>query len=162
MLPWIRNLVRPSLFWKIFLWFWLATLITLTSVIFLYSLTGHDNKLVPASDEEAKQLRQAAINIQLRKIIDEYQTGRLLTLNKVPEDLNNTYIIDKNGEDLTGKEVPDVLYHLSSFYRNRNTPAMVIVDNEAFIGPEVVFNRGNYYLLFLREKSPHQLPCHSI
>ncbi len=156
MLPWIRNLVRPSLFWKIFLWFWLATLITLTSVIFLYSLSGHDNKLVPASDEEAKQLRQAAINIQLRKIIDEYQTGRLLTLNKVPEDLNNTYIIDKNGEDLTGKEVPDVLYHLSSFYRNRNTPAMVIVDNEAFIGPEVVFNRGNYYLLFLREKSPHQ------
>lgn len=150
MLPWIRNLVRPSLFWKIFLWFWLATLITLTSVIFLYSLTGQDNKLVPASDEEAKQLRQAAINIQLRKIIDEYQTGRLLTLNRVPDDLNNTFIIDKNGEDLTGKEVPDVLYHLSSFYRNRNTPAMVIVDNEAFIGPEVVFNRGNYYLLFLR------------
>ena len=156
MLPWIRNLIRPSLFWKIFLWFWLATLITLTSVIFLYSLTGHDNQLVPASDEEAKQLRQAAINVQLRKVIDEYQTGSILRLNKVSEDLENTYIIDKNGEDIAGKEVPDVLYHLSSFYRNRNTPAMVIIDNNAYFGPEVVFNRGHYYLLFLKQKSPHQ------
>jgi len=156
MLPWIRNLVRPSLFWKIFLWFWLATLITLTSIIFLYSLAGQDNKLVPASDQEAKQLRQAAITIQLRKVIDEYQTDSLLKLNRVSEELDNTYIIDKNGEDIAGKEVPDVLYHLSSFYRNRNTPAMVIVDNIAYIGPEVVFNRGHYYLLFLKQKSPHQ------
>ncbi len=156
MLPWIRNLVRPSLFWKIFLWFWLATLITLTSVIFLYSLTGNDNKLVPASDEEAKQLRQAAINIQLRKVIDEYQTDSLLKINRVPNELDNTFIIDKNGEDLTGKDVPDVLYHLSSFYRNRNTPAMVVVDNMAYIGPEIVFNRGNYYLLFLQQKSQNQ------
>ncbi|MHC9509563.1 ATP-binding protein [Kangiella sp. M94] len=156
MLPWIRNLVRPSLFWKIFLWFWLATLITVTSIVFLYSLTGQDNKLVPASDEEAKQLRQTAITIQLRKVIDEYQAGSLLILNKVNDNLDNTFIIDKNGEDIAGKEVPDVLYHLSSFYRNRNTPATVIIDNIAYIGPEVVFNRGNYYLLFIKQQNPHQ------
>lgn len=156
MLPWIRNLIRPSLFWKIFLWFWLATLITLTSIVFLYSLTAQDSKLVPASDEEAKQLRQAAINIQLRKVIDKYQTDSLLMLNKVDEELANTFIIDKNGEDIAGKEVPDVLYHLSSFYRNRNTPATVIIDSTAYTGPEVVFNRGHYYLLFLKQQSPHQ------
>ncbi|NVK22150.1 MAG: HAMP domain-containing protein [Kangiellaceae bacterium] len=153
MLPSIRKLARPNLFWKIFLWFWLATLITLSSVVFLYSLTGQESKLVPISSEEGKLLRKTAITLQLRNIIEEVQNGPLLRSPRARRSLENTFIIDKHGSEITDKEVPEFIYSLKSFYKKKGKPATIIRDNYAYTGPEIVFSRGEHYLLFIKQKS---------
>ncbi|RDX35313.1 HAMP domain-containing protein [Kangiella sp. HD9-110m-PIT-SAG06] len=153
MLRTIRRLAKPNLFWKIFLWFWLATLLTLTSVIFLYSMTSQDTRLVPITAKESELLRQTAITIQLRHVIEEYQNGLPIQPNGSTKELDNTFIINNQGYEISGKTVPEVIYQLSAYYKQRNRPATVTINNYSYSGPEIVFNRGQYYLLFIKQKS---------
>lgn len=149
----IRKLTQPNLFWKIFLWFWLATLITLATIIFLYSMTSKDTRLVPIVAEESELLRQTAITVQLRHVIEEYQNGLLLQPSGVKKELDNTFIINNQGYEISGKDVPEVIYQLSAYYKQRNRAATVTINNYSFSGPEIVFSRGQYYLLFIKQKS---------
>lgn len=149
----IRKLAKPNLFWKIFLWFWLATLLTLISVIFLYSMTSKDTRLVPITAKESEQLRQTAITIQLRHVIEEYQNGLPIQPNGTGKELDNTFIINNQGYEISGKVVPEVIYQLSAFYKQRNRAATVTINNYSYSGPEIVFSRGQYYLLFIKQKS---------
>ncbi|AOE50767.1 ATP-binding protein [Kangiella sediminilitoris] len=149
----IRKLTKPSLFWKIFLWFWLATLLTLTSIIFLYSITSKDTRLVPTTVEESELLRQTAITVQLRHVIEEYQNGLPIQPSGTSKELDNTFIINNQGYEISDKEVPDVIYQLRAYYKQRNRPATVTINNYSYSGPEIVFSRGQYYLLFIKKKS---------
>ena len=149
----IRKLAKPSLFWKIFLWFWLATLLTLTTIIFLYSMTSKDTRLVPIAAQESELLRQTAITIQLQHVIDEYQSGLPIQPSGSSKQLDNTFIINNKGYEISGKNVPDVIYQLSAYYKQRNRPATVTINNYSYSGPEIVFSRGQYYLLFIKQKS---------
>lgn len=149
----IRKLTQPSLFWKIFLWFWLATLLTLTSIIFLYSVTSQDTRLVPTSVEESELLRQTAITVQLRHVIEEYQNGLPIQPSGTSKELDNTFILNNQGYEISDKEVPDVIYQLRAYYKQRNRPATVTINNYSYSGPEIVFSRGQYYLLFIKKKS---------
>ncbi|WP_223576655.1 ATP-binding protein [Kangiella taiwanensis] len=149
----IRKLAKPNLFWKIFLWFWLATLLTLTSVIFLYSMTSKDTRLVPIAAKESELLRQTAITIQLRHVIEEYQNGLPIQPSGSTKELDNTFIINNQGYEISGKTVPEVIYQLSAYYKQRNRPATVTINNYSYSGPEIVFSRGQYYLLFIKQKS---------
>ena len=119
----------------------------------MYSLTGQDNKLVPISPDEAKVLRKTAITVQLRQVIDDYQNGPLLQPPKIKQALENIYIIDKFGSEISNKEVPEAVYSLKSFYKKKSKPATIMSDNYAYIGPEIVFSRGQHYLLFVKQKS---------
>ncbi|PXF64568.1 ATP-binding protein [Kangiella spongicola] len=149
----IRRLTKPNLFWKIFLWFWLATLLTLTTIIFFYSLTSKDTRLVPASSQESELLRQTAITIQLRHVIEEYQNGLPIKPEGSNKALDNTFIINNQGYEISGKQVPEVIYQLSAHYKKRNQAATVTINNYSYSGPEIVFSRGQYYLLFIKQKS---------
>ncbi|WP_345292610.1 ATP-binding protein [Kangiella marina] len=153
MLHTIRKLLKPNLFWKIFLWFWLATLLTLISVIFLYSLTSQDTRLVPIEAKESELLRQTAITIQLKHVIEEYQNGLPIQPSGTNKELANTFIINNQGYEISDKEVPEVIYQLSAYYKQRNRPATVTINNYSYSGPEIVFSRGQYYLLFIKQKS---------
>lgn len=149
----IRKLTQPNLFWKIFLWFWLATLLTLTAIIFLYSMTSKDTRLVPVSAKESDLLRQTAITIQLGHVIEEYQNGLPIQPGDKSKTLENTFIVNNQGYEISNKDIPEIIYQLIAYYKQRNRPATVTINNYSFSGPEIVFSRGEYYLLFIKQKS---------
>ena len=116
-------------------------------------MTSKDTRLVPITAKESEQLRQTAITIQLRHVIEEYQNGLPIQPNGTGKELDNTFIINNQGYEISGKVVPEVIYQLSAFYKQRNRAATVTINNYSYSGPEIVFSRGQYYLLFIKQKS---------
>ncbi len=149
----IRKFVRPNLFWKIFLWFWLATLSVLASTVFLYSLSEQESRLIPIERSERIELRKTAIFVQQKKLIDKYDELKILQPKKIEKILSKTFILDKYGKDLFDRDVPEAIYKLRAFNKRRQQLAKVINNNEAYFGPEVVFNRGKHYQLYLSKKT---------
>ncbi|NVJ65565.1 MAG: HAMP domain-containing protein [Gammaproteobacteria bacterium] len=153
MSPSIRKIARPNLFWKIFLWFWLATLIVLATTVFLYSLSEQESRLVPIERSELLELRKTAIFIQQKRLIDEYQDLKILQPKKIQKILDNAYILDKFGKDLFEREVPEAIYKLRAFNKRTQKLATVIDNNVGYYGPEIVYNRGKHYQLYLSKKT---------
>ncbi len=149
----IRKVARPNLFWKIFLWFWLATLTVLATIIFLYSFSEKESRLVPIERIERIELRKTAILIQQKRLIDEYQELKMLQTKKVRKILSNAYVLDKYGKDLFDRDVPEALYKLRAFNKRTQKLATVNDANFSFYGPEIVYNRGKHYQLYLSKKS---------
>lgn len=153
MFPSIRKIIRPNLFWKIFFWFWLATLIVLATTVFLYSLSDKKSRLIPIERAERIELKKMAIFIQQKRLIDDYDELRILQPRKTQRILANAYILDKYGKDLFERDVPEAIYKLRAFNKRSYKLAAVIDDSFAFYGPEIVFNRGKHYQLYLKKKS---------
>lgn len=153
MSPSIRKIARPNLFWKIFLWFWLATLIVLATTVFLYSLSEQESRLVPIERSERLELRKTAILIQQKRLIDEYQELKILQPKKIQKILANAYVLDKHGEDLFERDVPEAIYKLRAFNKRRQKLAAVIDSNIGYYGPEIVYSRGEHYQLYLSKKT---------
>lgn len=86
-------------------------------------------------------------------MIEEYQNGLPIQPNGTGKELDNTFIINNQGYEISGKVVPEVIYQLSAFYKQRNRAATVTINNYSYSGPEIVFSRGQYYLLFIKQKS---------
>ncbi len=149
----IRKFVRPNLFWKIFLWFWLATLIVLFTTIFLYSLSDQESRLLPIERSELIQLRKTAILIQQKRLIDKYQELKILQPKKIENILANTYILDQFGKDLFERDVPEAIYKLRAFNKRNQQLASVIDNTTGYFGPEIVFNRGKHYQLYLSKNT---------
>ncbi|WP_251358314.1 ATP-binding protein [Kangiella sp. TOML190] len=135
------------------MWFWLATLIVLASLVFLYSFTEQDSRQVPIERKELIELRKTAIMIQQKRLLDEYQDLMLLQPKKALKLLENTFILDKYGKDLFERDVPEAIYKLRAFNKRTHKIAAVVNNNISYYGPEVVYNRGKHYQLYLSKKS---------
>lgn len=149
----VRKAIGPNLFWKIFLWFWLATITVLLSLVFLYSFTDKETRLVSLSQPERLELRKTAIFIQKKRLLDKYQNATFLRPKTLEKTLENTLIINRNGQEIFERDIPDSVYSLRAFNKRTMKMASAIDNNTVYYGPEIIFNRGIHYQLFLVKKS---------
>lgn len=149
----LRKALGPNLFWKIFLWFWLATITVLLALVFLYSFTHKETRLVSLSQPERLELRKTAILIQKQRLLDKYQDATFLRPKTLEKTLENTLIINKYGQEIFDRNIPDSVYSLRAFNQRTMQLASAIDNNVVHYGPEIIFNRGIHYQLFLVKKS---------
>lgn len=105
------------------------------------------------SQPERLELRKVAISIQKKRLLDNYQNATFLRPKTLEKTLKNTLIINRNGQEIFEREIPDSVYSLLAFNQRTMKIASAIDNNTVYYGPEVIFNRGIHYQLFLVKKS---------
>jgi two-component system sensor histidine kinase CpxA len=146
-----------SLFFRVFLWFWLATLLIVVSSVWLANQLGSEAKYRPLNPQQQKDL--VTTTRKLQNQIDT-RSGDVL-LKKL---LNHVSKRNRFGLVLVDVSTRKVVHSVSRHRRFKNevfddfdqqsSPLMLEVEGIAFVGPGLLRANQTDYMLFLVAPRP--------
>lgn len=146
-----------SLFFRVFLWFWLATLLIVVSSVWLANQLGSEAKYRPLNPQQQKDLVTATRKLQNQ--IDT-RSGKV-HLKKL---LNNVSKRNRFGLILVDLSTREVVHSVTRHRRFKNevfddfdqqsSPLMLEVKGITFVGPGLLQANQTDYMLFLVAPRP--------
>ena len=140
--------MKLSIFWKIFLGFWLTTVLMWVSVIFILA-QFHDEPPSRELDYKARlELKKFAARLErsprlIRKFREDLRTGR------GKHRLGELYFIDEQRQDYLGQPIPKPLFTLLERYQELGEPNVIRHGRRIFVGPAAVNVKGSTFYLFI-------------
>ncbi len=148
--PLFQSIVRnplSQLFWKIFLWFWLAMMTLVLSLVLIIAFILDPVNFLPERRGLFHELEQQGRRLESHRSMQsrhfERHGSRRLRL-KVPQEI---HLFDNQGQSFRKRPIPPALQSFYQQTRNSRQSQMMMGDGLILVGPYQV-NLGN---------SPHQM-----
>jgi two-component system sensor histidine kinase CpxA len=146
-----------SLFFRVFLWFWLAALLIFFSSVWLATQLGSEAKYRPLNEQHQKEL--ASLTIKLQKQIDRRNGNVDLkkALNKVSH--RNRFgliLVDPSTRQIVhsvtrGRRIKSEVF---DDFNQQSSPLVLEVKGITFVGPGMLRANQTDYMLFLVAPRP--------
>ena len=138
---------RLTLFWKILLWFWLTIVVLITLFLFYGYISSdkiHYRPLPPPVEAELSHLAQQAENWLPVKRARTHRLGHRL---------QDIYLLDMQGDDRLGREVPELLSELHLRVKRHKMPLTAFRKEEAYFGGQMLKVENEVFWLYRQQKS---------
>ena len=136
-----------SLFLKVFLWFWLATVLMIATLVLASYLTRSEQTLQPGvmMDKSLRVFAQTAVMFYER----EGQPELVGYLNQIEREAGiKTFLFDAQGKELSGRSVPPELQKFA-FTNSQTKKTVSKTANELMFNAHPVAANGDHQYLFV-------------
>ena len=151
-----------SLFFKIFLWFWLGIVVLSAALVASATLIRSRS----ADDERWRQKYQLPLDLRSQHETDLFEhSGSAATAKYIgsleQRDPMRDYLIDENGSEVLGREVPAKVLKMISTVRQAARATPIYFNQDRIMAERVVGSSGRSYAFFMtfppRPFLPHSM-----
>ncbi len=153
---------RLSLFWKIFLWFWLAMFIMVSLSVVSWRLFSNSINFHPADPMMEKSLEKLGYILEsntgeprkrraIRNLLRKLAPPHTRTEHPEIENFQPFYLLSENGKDKNGSSVPEAVLALWHHSLQQKSVMIAIQGDFIFLGTRQVELDGDIYQLVISQ-----------
>ena len=148
-----------SLFFKVFLWFWLAALLIFFSSVWLAKQLSYEAKYQPLNSQQQKDL--VSVTRKLQNHIDK--RDGMVVLKRLLNQVSNRHrkgfgllLINESTREMVHSETRHRPFKNAVFddFNLQNLPLILDVEGITFVGPSMIKANQSEYMLFLIKSRP--------
>ena len=115
--------MKPNLFWKILLWFWLSFVLIFILNLFILQLNNDNISYQKTPDHLSRQV------VTLKDRISRYLVKESNQKKSQHSNWDNVYLLSPDGVDRLGKPVPAILFSFNQYMQINQQQTSVVTKN---------------------------------